>query len=43
MLNLTQVKSEELKNVSGLQDVFPLSYKYLCCPEYLQKNMNGIM
>lgn len=37
MLNLTQVKAEELKNVSGLQDVFPFSYKYLCNPEYLQE------
>ena len=37
MLNLTQVKATELKNVSGLQEVFPFSYKYLCNPEYLQE------
>lgn len=36
MLNLTQVKPLELKNVSGLEEVFPFSYKYLCNIEYLQ-------
>lgn len=37
MLNLTQVNAKELKNVSGISEVFPFSYQYLCNPEYCQE------